>query len=418
MLRAVLLIAALVVGGRYLLRHLFRAIARTDLPEVFTGAALLVVLGSAWLMQIAGLSAGLGAFLAGVLLAESEYRHELEAQIRPFEGLLLGLFFMAVGMGIDVQRVATEPLLIGTGVAVLLVVKALLLFALGLRPGRLDPRSACLLAAVLALGGEFAFVVFSEAGRARLLDAATHDRLTAIVGLSMAATPLLLMLASKLLPDKLASEAHEYDAIPQDRHPQVLIAGFGRFGQIIARLLRAQGIAFIAIDPDIEQVNLSRQIGTDQIYYGDPTRLALLRSAGAARIRIFVVAINGVEASLRMVRLVRKHYPQARVFARARDRRHSWQLVDLGAEALRETFCSSLEIGREVLVALGMDREQAEHRARRFREWDESLLEQQRLLQDDEDALLQATRDARRELDGLFEADAGGGRGDAPSGPA
>jgi len=242
--------------------------------------------------------------------------------------------------------------------------------------------------------------------------------LTAIVGLSMAATPLLLMLASKLLPDKLASQAGEYDAIPQDRHPQVLIAGFGRFGQIVARLLRAQGIAFIAIDPDIEQVNLSRQIGTDQIYYGDPTRLALLRSAGAARIRIFVVAINGVEASLRMVRLVRKHYPEARVFARARDRRHAWQLIDLGAEALRETFCSSLEIGREVLVALGMDREQAEDRARRFREWDESLLEQQRLLQDDEDALLQATRDARRELDVLFEADAGGGRGDAPSGAA
>lgn len=259
---------------------------------------------------------------------------------------------------------------------------------------------------MLALGGEFAFVVFGEAARAKLLDGATEDRLTAIVGLSMALTPLLLMLASKLLPDKPSDVPREFDTIPEDRHPQVLVAGFGRFGQIVARLLRAQGVPFIAIDPDIEQVNLSRQIGTDQIYYGDPTRLALLRSAGAARIKVFVVAINGVEASLRMVRLVRKHYPQARVFARARDRRHAWQLVDLGAEALRETFCSSLEIGREVLVALGMERAQAEDRARRFREWDESLLEQQRLLQDDEDALLQATRDARRELDGLFEADA------------
>ena len=394
------------IGGRYLLRHLFRAIARTDLPEVFTGAALLVVLGSAWLMEQAGLSAGLGAFLAGVLLAESEYRHELEAQIKPFEGLLLGLFFMAVGMGIDVQRILHEPQIIVGGVAALMLVKTCLLFVVGRRPGGLDGRGAFLLAGVLALGGEFAFVVFAEAAKVKLLNAATHDRLTAIVGLSMAATPLLLMLASKLLPVAGKAAPKPYDEIPDDRHPQVLLAGFGRFGQIVARLLRAQGIPFIAIDPDIEQVKLSRQFGTDQIYYGDPTRLALLRSAGAARIKVFVVAINGVEASLRMVRLVRKHYPQARVFARARDRRHAWQLVDLGAEALRETFGSSLEMGREVLVALGMTRDLAEERARRFRAWDESLLEQQRLLQDDEDALLQATRDARNELDGLFDADA------------
>jgi len=382
-----------------------RAIARTDLPEVFTGAALLVVLGSAWLMELAGLSAGLGAFLAGVLLAESEYRHELEAQIKPFEGLLLGLFFMSVGMGINVQRILAEPLLIAAGVAALLAVKTVLLFVLGLRPGRLRARGAFLMAGVLALGGEFAFVVFGEAFRARLLDAATRDRLTAIVGLSMALTPLLLMLATRLLPAE-KQETREFDAIPDDRHPQVLVAGFGRFGQIVARLLRAQGIPFIAIDPDIEQVNLSRRLSSDQIYYGDPTRMALLRSAGAERIKIFVVAINGVEASLRMVRLVRKNYPQARVFARARNRQHAWQLVDLGAEALRETLGSSLEMGREVLVALGMERVQAEQRVQRFRQWDEDLLEQQRLLQDDEDALLQATRDARRELDGLFEEDA------------
>lgn len=404
-LRAVAVIAALVIGGRYLLRHLFRAIARTDLPEVFTGAALLVVLGSAWLMQRVGLSAGLGAFLAGVLLAESEYRHELEAQIKPFEGLLLGLFFMAVGMGIDVGRILSEPLLTATGVGALLLVKTVLLFGLGLRPGRLRGRSAFLLAGVLALGGEFAFVVFDEAFRVKLLDRATHDRLIAIVGLSMALTPLLLMLASKLLPVDRVQEK-PFDAIPADRHPQVLVAGFGRFGQIVARLLRAQGIPFIAIDPDIEQVNLSRSMSSDQIYYGDPTRMALLRSAGAERIKVFVVAINSVEASLRMVRLVRKHYPKARVFARARNRQHAWQLVDMGAEALRETYGSSLEMGREVLVALGMERTQAEIRVRRFREWDEALLEQQRMLQDDEDALLQATRDARKELDGLFEEDA------------
>ena len=331
----------------------------------------------------------------------------MEAQIKPFEGLLLGLFFMAVGMGIDVQRILAEPLLIAAGVATLMMVKSGLLFALGRSLGRLDTRGAWLLAGVLALGGEFAFVVFGEAFRAKLVDAATRDRLIAIVGLSMALTPLLLMIASKLMPPPAKTPPREFDTIPADRHPQVLVAGFGRFGQIVARLLRAQGIPYIAIDPDIEQVNLSRSMSSDQIYYGDPTRLALLRSAGAARIKVFVVAINGVEASLRMVRLVRKHYPQAKVFARARDRRHAWQLIDLGAQVLRETFGSSLEMGRDVLMALGMSREQADDRAHRFREWDESLLESQRMLQDDEDALLQATLDARDELESLFEADAG-----------
>lgn len=404
-LRAIALIAALIIGGRYLLKHLFRVIARTDLPEVFTGAALLTVLGSAWLMQVAGLSAGLGAFLAGVLLAESEYRHELEAQIKPFEGLLLGLFFMAVGMGIDVQRVLAEPLLILAGLLILLFVKSTLLFLLGLRPGHLQARNAVLLAGLLWLGGEFAFVVFAEAQKAKLLDVATRDRLTAIVGLSMALTPLLLMLASKLLQKKPKATKQDYDTITEDRHPQVLIAGFGRFGQIVARLLRAKGVPFIAIDPDIEQVNLSRQLGSDQIYYGDPTRLVLLRSAGAANVKVFVVAISGVEASLRMVRLVRKHYPNAKIFARARDRSHAWQLVDLGAEVMREMFGSSLEMGREVLVALGIERAQAQAHMQQFREWDEALLESQRLLQDDEDALLQATRDARRELDHMFAAD-------------
>src|SRR5690606_33679904 len=273
---------------------LFRAIARADMPEVFTGAALLVALGSAWLMQSAGLSAGLGAFLAGVLLAESEYRHELEAQIRPFEGLLLGLFFMAVGMGIDVQRVLAEPWLVAAGVALLLVVKSVLLFALGLRPGRLDVRGAWMLAGVLALGGEFAFVVFGEASRVGLLDEAMRDRLVAVVGLSMAATPLLVMLILRFAP---AAGGHgsqrAFDDIPDD-HPQVLIAGFGRFGQIVARLLWAQKTPFIAIDPDVEQVDFFRRFGS-QIYYGDPTHPEILRSAGAARVKVFVVAIDGVE---------------------------------------------------------------------------------------------------------------------------
>ena len=405
--KAVLAIAALVLGGRYLLRHLFRVIARTGMPEVFTGAALLVVLGSAWLMQLAGLSAGLGAFLAGVLLAESEYRHELEAQIKPFEGLLLGLFFMAVGMTIDLQQVAAEPLLIAAWVAMLLAVKFAVLIALGLRPGRLDLRGAMLLGGVLALGGEFAFVVFAEARKAGLLEEPLRDRLVAVVGLSMAATPLLLLLISRFAPHVAKPGTRAFDEIP-DEHPQVLIAGFGRFGQIVARLLRAQKIPFIAIDPDVEQVDFSRRFG-NKLYYGDPTRPELLRSAGAARVRVFVVAIDGMAANMAATRLIRQQYPDALVFARARDRRHAWQLMDLGARVFRETFGSSLEMGRDVLVALGLSPAQAEDRARRFRAFDQKLLEAQRLMQDDEAALLQSTEDARRELAELFEADVGEG---------
>ena len=405
--KALAAILALVLGGRYLLRHLFKFIARTRMPEVFTAAALLVVLGSAWLMQLAGLSAGLGAFLAGVLLAESEYRHELEAQIKPFEGLLLGLFFMAVGMSIDVQRITAEPLLIASGVVVLLAVKATVLFLLGLRPGRLDVRGAMLLAGVLALGGEFAFVVFGEADKAGLLDAVERDRLVAIVGLSMAVTPLLLILLQRIAPTAQARVQRAYDEIP-DEHPQVLIAGFGRFGQIVARLMLAQKIPFIAIDPDVEQVDFSRRYGS-KIYYGNPTQPELLRSAGAAGVKVFVVAIDSIEDSLSMVRLLRKHYPGAKVFARARDRRHAWQLMDMGARVFREMFGSSLEMGREVLVAMGLAPEQADDRVRRFRTFDLKLLEAQRLLQDDEDALVQSTKDARRELMDLFAADAGQG---------
>jgi glutathione-regulated potassium-efflux system protein KefB len=396
--------ALLVIGGRVLLRHVFRIIARTGMPEVFTATALLVVLGSAWLMQAAGLSAGLGAFLAGVLLADSEFRHELESQIQPFEGLLLGLFFMAVGMSIDLRQVAAEPAMIAAGVAALMAVKFALLFALGLKPGGLGRRESLLLASVLALGGEFAFVVFSEAGKAGLLDAATRDRLVAIVGISMALTPLLLIAMLRLAGAAGAAKPKRpYDAIHDD-HPQVLIAGFGRFGQIVARLLLAQRVPFVAIEHDAEQVDFVRRFG-NKIYYGDPARPDLLRAAGAANVRVFVIAVDTVESSLRTVRVIRRHYPDAKVFARARDRRHAWQLMDLGATVMRETFVSSLEMGRDVLVALGMAPDVAAEHAQRFREHDERLLASQYLVHDDEDALRQTAADARAELEQLFEAD-------------
>jgi glutathione-regulated potassium-efflux system protein KefB len=406
--KAIGAIAVVVLGGRLLLRHVFRIVARTQMPEVFTGAALLTVLGAAWVMQGAGLSAGLGAFLAGLLLADSEFRHELESQVDPFKGLLLGLFFMAVGMSIDLQRVLAEPALVATLVAALMLVKFALLLVVGVRPGGLGPREALRLAAVLSLGGEFAFVVFGEALKAGLLDEGLRDRLVAVVGVSMALTPLLVMGVARLLEaNPPAREARAFDRIP-DQHPQVLIAGFGRFGQIVARLLAAQKVPFIAIEPSAEQVDFVRRFG-NPVYYGDPARPELLRSAGAAHVRVFVIAIENQEANLRTVRTIRRLHPDAKVFARARDRRHAWALMDLGVEAMRETFFSSLTLGEQVLVELGVPPAVAHDHAQRFRVHDERMLNAQYLVHDDEDALMQTAQEARRELEQLFEADAGEG---------
>ena len=408
-LKAVAAMVALVIGGRVLLRHVFRIVARSLMPEVFTGAALLTVLGSAWLMQIAGLSAGLGAFLAGVLLADSEFRHELEAQIEPFKGLLLGLFFMAVGMSIDLKRVMAEPLLIEAIVLALLGVKFAILWAVGIRPGGLSRRDALQLAAVLAVGGEFAFVVFSEAVKAGLLDDVMRDRLVAAVGVSMALTPLLMIAIARFLRGHpVARPARDYDPMPDDGHPQVLIAGFGRFGQIVARLLVAQKVPFIAIEHSADQVDFMRRFG-NPLFYGDPAKPELLRSAGAAHVRVFVVAIDDPEASLHTVRVIRRLYPKAKVIARARDRRHAWELMATGASALREMLLSSLKVGEDVLVALGVPADVAHDHARRFLAHDQRLLDSQYLVRDDEDALRQASSDARRELEQLFDADQGVG---------
>jgi glutathione-regulated potassium-efflux system protein KefB len=355
-------------------------------------------------MHLAGLSMGLGAFLAGVLLADSEFRHEIESQIDPFKGLLLGLFFMAVGMSIDLNLIAAEPWRIVLGTVALLAIKSGVLFAIGLRPGKLGWREALQLGAVLALGGEFAFVVLAEAVKANLIDSALQNRLVAIVGLSMALTPLSMIAASRLLrrfPEGTPTRA--FDPIPEG-HPQVVLAGFGRFGQIVARMLVAQKIPFVALETDPEQLDTVRRFG-NVAYYGDPSRPDLLRSAGAGHARIFINAIDDPEASLRVTRVVKRLYPTLKIFARAHDRRHAWQLMDLGANATRETFASGLEMGRDVLIALGIPPEQATQRAAKFRAHDEALLASQHLIYDDEAALVESAKQARSELEQLFEAD-------------
>ena len=404
-LRAVGMIGLVVIGGRLLLRQLFRAVAWTRMGEVFTATSLLVVVGTAWLMQWAGLSMGLGAFLAGVLLADSEFRHELEAQIEPFKGLLLGLFFIAVGMSINLQRVAAEPVLIGEGVLALLLVKAIILAAVGKGPGHLPVREALMLGAVLALGGEFAFVVFGEAFKVGLIDAVLRDRLVAIVGLSMAATPLTVIGVSRwLLQHPQKKNERAADAIDHE-HPRVIIAGFGRMGQIVGRMLRAQRIPFTALEHSVEQVELSRRFGT-MIYFGDPTRPDLLRAAHADRAEVFVLTTDDPETTIRTARVLKRLYPHLKVFARARNRQHAFKLMDLGVEVVvRETLHSSLELSQQVLQALGTPAALAAERRERFRVHDERMLREQHLVYDDEAAVIASTQQAYRDLEQLFAAD-------------
>ena len=414
-LRAVGMIALVVIGGRLLLRQLFRAVAWSKMGEVFTATSLLVVVGTAWLMQWAGLSMGLGAFLAGVLLADSEFRHELEAQIEPFKGLLLGLFFIAVGMSIDLQRVMAEPALIAKGVLALLAIKTLILFAVGMRPGRLPTREALMLGAVLALGGEFAFVVFGEAFRVGLIDAVLRDRLVAIVGLSMAATPLLVIAVSRWLVEHPERKAERVADVIDNGNPRVIIAGFGRMGQIVGRMLRAQRIPFTALEHSVEQVELLRSFGT-MIYYGDPTRPDLLRAAHADRAEVFVLTTDDPESTIRTARLLKRLYPHLKVFARARNRQHAFKLMDLGVEVvIRETFHSSLELSQQVLEALGVPPAVASERREKFRAHDEQYLREQHLVYDDEAALIASAQQARQDLEQLFEADAQREKGAAPA---
>ena len=405
-LRVAGVIALVVVGGRYALRPVFRAVAKTQLIEVSTAVALLVVMGVAWLMQLAGISMALGTFLAGVLLADSEYRHELQSNIAPFEGLLLGLFFITVGMGVDLALLQQHPWLVAGMVALLLACKAPALALVG----RLNPRmgvvDALKLVALLAGGGEFAFVVFKLAREQGLLTPSQHGMLVLVVTLGMAAVPLLVLAAAKL-PEPRAP-LREYDSIDSGA-PRVVIAGFGRVGQIVGRLLRARGIPFVALENSIEQVDLSRRFAGTEIYFGDPSRAEILRAAGAGKAEVFVLATDDPDANVRTARVVRRMFPHLKIVARARNRQHAFRLMDLTSEpddVVRETFYSSLRMAMLTLKGLGMDKEQAHASVELFREHDEKLLRDQHLVYDDDVALRQTTREAYEELQGLFEADA------------
>jgi glutathione-regulated potassium-efflux system ancillary protein KefC/glutathione-regulated potassium-efflux system protein KefB len=393
-------LALLLGGGRHALRLLYRMVARAGAREAMTASALLTVVTIALLMQAVGLSAALGAFVAGMLLADSEYRHELQADIEPFEGLLLGLFFIAIGMTANLALLVEHPLRVLALALGLALLKAALLYALG-RSDRLAPGSALRFALVLSQGGEFGFVVFTAAAGAALLDPVLADLLVLVVTLSMAATPLLLALYDALARGRKKAEP-AYDAPePGD----IIIAGFGRVGQIVARVLRAKGLRFTALDVSSEQVDFVARYGS-RIYYGDAARLDLLRAAGAENARAFVLAIDDVDASLRTAELVRQHFPRLPIYARARNRQHVFRLMDLGVRVIeRDTFLSSLELTRRLLRDFGLSEREAAQAIATFRAHDERRLYDEYAHYTDEERMFARAKAAAQQLEELFAQD-------------
>lgn len=405
-MRVVGAIIGVIIGGRVVLRHVFRFVARAKSTEVSTATALLVVMGTAWLMELAGISSTLGAFLAGLLLADSEYRHELESNIEPFKGLLLGLFFISVGMSVDLQLLYAKPLVVIGLVAALLAVKAILIMPLGKLVGGLNNADSVRLAAILASGGEFAFVVLNLAQQQHIITEPQRGLMVMTISLSMALTPLLVLLAARLVHERARKPDRAFDQIETDA-PRVIIAGFGRMGQIVARVLRAQGIQFVALESSVEQVETSRRFGGTSLFFGDPGRPEMLRAAQADKAEVFVLATDDPEANLRTARLVRRQFPHLKIVARARNRQHVFRLMDIGVEdPVRETFYSSLMMTRHVLEALDMAPEVVEARIARFRKLDEQVLRSQYLVYDDDAALVQSSKEALNDLQHLFEADA------------
>jgi monovalent cation:proton antiporter-2 (CPA2) family protein len=412
-LKGLAVLGALVFGGRYLLRPILRVVAETKVGEAFTAATLLVVIGTALLVSGVGLSMALGAFVAGLLLADSEYRHELEADIEPFKGLLLGLFFMSVGMTVNIGVLREQPLTIAALVGGLLLVKGLLLWGLARATGH-APENARGLAFALPQAGEFGFVMFAMAVSHGIMSPSLSQTLVIVVTISMIVSPLLMALQANVLEPRLARPAQrQFDRI-ESSDSRVIIAGFGRVGQIVGRVLRMRRIAFTALEANVGQVDIVRRAGS-KVYYGDASRLEMLQAAGADRAEIFVLAIDDIDASVRTAELVRRHFPHLKILARARNRQHALHLMDLGVRYLmRETYLSSLDMARQTLQSLGMSRADAAESIRRFDGHDKKLLQQQREVRDDEQKLIQTAAQAAKELERLFEEDAEPAREEAP----
>ncbi len=397
------LILALVLGSRHLLRPLLRIIANTGMREIFTAFALLLVLGIGLLMQAVGLSMALGTFLAGVLLADSEYRHALESDLEPFKGLLLGLFFIAVGMAVDFGVLLAQPLLVLALVLLFLALKIGALYLLG-KSFQIPRGQQALFAFLLSQGGEFAFVVFGAAATVGVVTPAVGSLLVVVVALSMVATPLLLVLYDKLIAPRFRQQRPD-DAIPPQDNP-VIIAGFGRFGQIIGRLLFANRISATVLDHDPDQIELLRKFGF-KVFYGDATRTDLLQAAGAHNARILVVAIDDVDDSLALVDAARRAFPHLEILARARNVSHYYDLLDRGVGIIeRETFEAALQLGGKLLQQLGFDSGRAQQVVQKFRAHNLQTLMAVYPHYKNQAQMVSMLKQGRQELEDMFARDA------------
>lgn len=409
-------VAVVLAAGKYLARPLFRFIAKSDLREIFTAATLLIVVGVTALMQSVGLSPALGAFLAGMVLGDSEYRREIETDIEPFRGLFLGLFFITIGAGLDIAALLGQPLLIGGLVVGLMALKAAVLFGLTRLFGAV-PRDAGAVAIALAQGGEFAFVLFGFAGGAGVLTAELTRLLTVVVAVSMALTPLLLLAYERLAasrPDADSAAPRPEDPRFEDDAPHAIVAGFGRVGQVVGRLLVANGYRTVVLESSAAQIELLRRFGR-KVFYGDATRLDLLHAAGAGRARLLVVAIDDREKAVDLVEVARQNFPAMTVVARAWDRRHAYQLKAAGAHHVeRETFEGGLSMAAQALIGLGHPASEARAAADLFRMHDERVLEELAPIWNDDERFVVAARETSRAMEVLLAQDLEDLRGNSP----
>ncbi|WP_305460247.1 glutathione-regulated potassium-efflux system protein KefB [Photobacterium leiognathi] len=396
-------IALLLVGGHFLLRPLFRYVVMSGVRELFNVAALLLVLGIALIMQAFGLSMALGAFLAGVLLAESEYRHELEIAIEPFKGLLLGLFFISVGMAVNLGLLWQYPLQILAAVLALVAVKGGVLYLLA-RIFGVREKSRSQMAAILSQGGEFAFVLFTAARTEGLLDGQLLAFLLVVVSLSMMTTPLVLTLQNRWYVRGFQADVEpepETDVV--NRSPQVIITGFGRFGQVIGRLLFSNKIKVTILERDPSQIQFLRKFGY-KVFYGDATQLDLLRSAGADKAEAIIICTDAPTEVMEVVALCQQHFPHLKILARARSRVEAHQLLSQGVECFsRETFAGALDLGRQALISLGMHPYKAKRAEAHFRKIDTQALRDLLPQHSEEVNLASRQKEARKELEEIFD---------------
>lgn len=389
------------LANRFLIRPLFKMVAATKAREIFTATTLLIVLGVATIMIKFGLSAALGTFIAGMLLADSEYRHELEANLDPFKSLLMGLFFIAVGMGVRLDLILEKPLIIFGLAFAYLILKMLVIYGVG-RFCKLSHDNSKKMALTIAQGGEFAFVIFGMVQDGKYVDATTISILTMIVTISMAINPLISLVYDKYSERFSGAKVEPtYDNIP-DESPHIIIAGYGRFGQMIGRILRSQKITFVAVDHDSDQIELLRRFN-HKVYYGDASRSDILESAGAGKAQYIVLAIDDMEDNLKTAEMVKEHFPHIKIFARARNRGHAFELMELGVTHFkRETFDSSVHFAGELLLSMGYDQPKVKDIIEKFTVHDELMLREQFKVRKDDKQFISVSNQANAQLAQVF----------------